>query len=109
MERGGNQQRLNLHQQISGMNSHDGGVLVIDDTGDRKSGSETAHVGRQYLGSVGKLDQGIVAVSSLWADERIYYPLHVKAYTPAEQLPLGKQDPAFHKKAEIDWPCKVVK
>jgi hypothetical protein len=96
-----NQQRLNIHQQISGMNSHDAGVLVIDDTGDRKSGRETAHVGRQYLGSVGKIDQGIVAVSSLWADEYIYYPLHVKAYTPAEQLPLGKQDADFHKKAEI--------
>jgi SRSO17 transposase len=25
--------------------------LVIDDTGDRKDGSATAHVARQYLGS----------------------------------------------------------
>ena len=31
-----------------------GGVLVIDDSGDRKDGSETAHVGKQYLGSVGQ-------------------------------------------------------
>ena len=53
------------------------GVLVIDDTGDRKDGTATAHVARQYLGSVGKVDNGIVAVTSLWADERIYYPLHV--------------------------------
>src|SRR5919202_6011011 len=29
---------------------HDRGVLVIDDTGDRKKGTHTAHVGRQYLG-----------------------------------------------------------
>ncbi len=26
------------------------GVLVIDETGDRKAGHKTAHVGRQYLG-----------------------------------------------------------
>jgi SRSO17 transposase len=53
---------------------HDGGVLVIDETGDRKHGTKTAHVGRQCLGSRGKIEYGIVAVSSLWADERVYYP-----------------------------------
>jgi SRSO17 transposase len=46
---------------------HADGVLVIDDTGDRKAGKRTAHVARQWLGSVGKVDNGIVAVSSLWA------------------------------------------
>lgn len=29
------------------------GALVIDDSGDRKDGTKTAHVGRQYLGRVG--------------------------------------------------------
>lgn len=37
-------------------------VLVIDETGDRKYGTHTAHVGRQYLGSLGKVDSGIVTV-----------------------------------------------
>ena len=32
------------------------GVLVIDETGDRNWGSKTAHVGRQSLGSSGKVD-----------------------------------------------------
>ena len=50
---------------------HAEGVLVIDDTGDRKAGSHTEHVARQWLGSIGKVDNGIVAVSSLWADERV--------------------------------------
>ncbi|RJG06072.1 hypothetical protein D3870_08670 [Noviherbaspirillum cavernae] len=40
------------------------GVLVIDDTGDRKDGCATDHVARQYLGSVGKIDNGIVAVTT---------------------------------------------
>jgi hypothetical protein len=30
---------------------HAGGVLVVDDSGDRKDGHATAHVARQYLGS----------------------------------------------------------
>src|SRR5262249_34687071 len=54
------------------------GVLVLDDPGDRKAGTKTAHVARQYLGSVGKIDNGIVAVTTLWADERVYYPLHLQ-------------------------------
>jgi hypothetical protein len=77
------------------------GVLVIDDSGDRKAGTRTAHVGRQWLGSVGKVDNGIVAVSSLWADEHVYYPLHVRPYTPAPRLPLGKKDAAFRTKPQL--------
>ena len=77
------------------------GVLIIDDTGDRKDGSATDHVARQYLGSVGKIDNGIVAVTTLWADEERYYPLHVAPYTPAVRLPDGKHDAAFHTKPQI--------
>jgi len=80
---------------------HAEGVLVIDDTGDRKDGSATAHVARQYLGSVGKIDNGIVAVTSLWADARCYYPLHVEPYTLAARLAKGKSDPAFRTKPVI--------
>ncbi len=76
-------------------------MLVIDDSGDRKAGSTTAHVARQSLGSIGKLAGGIVAVTSLWADERISYPLHVKPYTPAARLPKGKADPAFRTKPQL--------
>jgi SRSO17 transposase len=80
---------------------HEDGVLIIDETGDRKDGTKTAHVARQYLGSLGKVANGIVAVTSLWADERVYYPLHVEPYEPAERLPKGKQDPAFRTKPQI--------
>lgn len=77
------------------------GVLVIDDTGDRKDGCATDHVARQYLGSVGKIDNGIVAVTTLWAHELRYYPLHVKPYTPECRLAGGKQDPDFATKPQI--------
>lgn len=80
---------------------HAGGVLVIDDSGDRKDGSATAHVGNQYLGSVGKIDRGVVTVTTCWADERVYYPLHAVPCTPAHHFPGGKNDPAFRTKLQI--------
>jgi SRSO17 transposase len=80
---------------------HAAGALVIDETGDRKDGTHTAHVGYQYLGSIGKTANGIVAVSSLWADERVYYPLQVRPYTPAARLVGGKQHPAFRTKPQL--------
>ena len=66
-----------------GRTRNETGVLVIDETGDRKDGHKTAHVGRQYLANLGKIDNGAVSVTSLWADERVYYPLEVEPYTPA--------------------------
>lgn len=80
---------------------HAEGALVIDETGDRKDGTHTAHVGYQYLGSIGKLGHGLVAVSSLWADEQVYYPLQVRPYTPAARLAGGKQHPAFRTKPQL--------
>ncbi len=68
-----NQQRLDLLLAGAGTQPHDRGVLVIDESSDRKDGTKTAHVARQYLGSIGKIDNGIVAVSSLWVDEHVYY------------------------------------
>jgi len=77
-----------------------GGALVIDETGDRKDGKATAHVGKQYLGGIGKIDNGVVSVSSLWADERLYYPLEVEPYTPAHHFEGGKSNPGFRTKPQ---------
>jgi DDE superfamily endonuclease len=96
-----NQRRLALLVDDPATAPHDQGVLVLDDSGDRKAGTKTAHVARQYLGSVGKTDNGIVAVTSLWADERVYWPVHVVPYTPASRLPKGKTDPGFQTKPQL--------
>jgi hypothetical protein len=96
-----NQRRIGLLQADPATAPHAHGVLVIDDTGDRKDGRHTAHVARQYLGSVGKTDNGIVGVTSLWADARCYWPLHVVPYTPASRLPRGKTDPGFRTKPTL--------
>jgi SRSO17 transposase len=57
------------------------GVLVIDEHGDRKWGKKTAHVGRQWLANIGKTESGVVSVTSLLADEGIYYPVDFEPYS----------------------------
>jgi hypothetical protein len=96
-----NDRRVQLMCADPATTPHERGVLVIDDTGDRKDGTATAHVARQYLGSVGKTDNGIVAVTSLWADERCYWPVHAVPYTPASRLAAGDRDPRFRTKPQL--------
>jgi DDE superfamily endonuclease len=96
-----NERRVRLLCQDPATAPHDAGALVLDDTGDRKDGTATAHVARQYLGSVGKIDNGIVAVTSLWTDERCYWPVHAAPYTPAIRLPAGERDPGFRTKPQL--------
>jgi DDE superfamily endonuclease len=96
-----NERRVRLLCQDPATTPHDAGALVIDDTGDRKDGTATAHVARQYLGSVGKIDNGIVAVTSLWADERCYWPIHAVPYIPASRLSGGERNPGFTTKPQL--------
>jgi DDE superfamily endonuclease len=111
--------RLEVLHADPGTAPHAQGVLIIDETGDRKDGDRTAHVGRQYLGNRGKIENGVVSVSSLWADEGVYYPLAVEPYTPERWFAAGKADPAFRTKPQIAlelveqalaaaWPFRAV-
>ena len=96
-----NSRRLELLRADPATAPHGGGVLVIDDSGDRKDGAKTAHVGHQWLGRYGKTDNGVVTVTTVWADERLYYPVHAVPYTPAKHFPKGKSDPGFRTKLAI--------
>jgi SRSO17 transposase len=96
-----NQRRVELLLGDPATAPNDQGALVLDDSGDRKAGRHTAHVARQWLGSLGKTDNGIVCVSSLWADERVYWPIDMVPYTPASRLPRGKRDPGFRTKPQL--------
>ena len=58
-------ERLKLLRENPATAPNAQGVLVIDETGDRKDGHKTAHVARQYLGNVSKIDNSVVSVSSL--------------------------------------------
>jgi hypothetical protein len=66
-----------------------------------KDGTKTAHVGHQWLGRYGKTDNGVVTVTTVWADERLYYPVDAVPYTPAKHFAKGKNDPGFRTKLQI--------
>ena len=57
--------------------------------------------GRQWLANIGKTDNGVVSVSSLWADEGVYYPVDFEPYTPSHHFGGGKNDPKFRTKLKI--------
>jgi SRSO17 transposase len=78
-----NGRRLELLLEEPTTAANDEGVLVIDEHGDRKWGKKTAHVGKQWLGNIGKTENGVLSLSSLWAEEGMYYPLEVEPYTPS--------------------------
>jgi len=96
-----NERRIQLLLRDPRTRPDAGGVLLLDDSGDRKCGHATAFVSRQYIGSRAAIENGIVAVSTGWASERLYYPLHTVPYRPAPTLPEGTKDPAFRTKGQL--------
>lgn len=96
-----NERRLELLLEDPSTAPEGDGVLVIDEHGDRKWGKHTAHVGRQWLANIGKTENGVVSVSSLWADEGVYWPVDFEPYTPSHHFRDGKNDPAFRTKLKM--------
>ncbi len=76
-------------------------ALIVDDSGHRKSGNFTDGVGRQYIGEIGKIDNGIVTVTTHIYDGKKSLPLDLKLYQHANSLPEGKKDKEFKKKPEL--------
>ncbi len=61
-------------------------TLIIDETGDRKKGETTDYVKRQYIGNLGKIENGIVAVTAYGLLEGMTFPLTFEVYKPKERL-----------------------
>ncbi len=89
------QQRLHLIKQALGEREL---VLVIDDTGDPKKGHHTDYVKRQYIGNLGKIENGIVAVTADGVVDSITIPLLFEVYKPKERL---KPTDTYRSKPEI--------
>jgi SRSO17 transposase len=64
-------------------------ILIIDETGDRKKGDDTDYVKRQYIGNLGKIENGIVAVTAYGVIDGITFPLTFEVYKPKERLQAG--------------------
>lgn len=61
-------------------------ILIIDETGDKKKGSTTDYVKRQYIGNLGKIENGIVAVTAYGLLDGMTFPLLFEVYKPKERL-----------------------
>jgi hypothetical protein len=96
-----NERRLLVMNQCSQTRISRGFTLIVDDSGHRKSGNFTAGVGRQYIGEIGKTDNGIVVVTTHLYDGKKSLPLDVELYQHASSLPQGKKDIEFKKKPEL--------
>ncbi|MGL6344172.1 MAG: IS701 family transposase [Waterburya sp.] len=96
-----NERRLQLMNKCNQTRIRNNFALIIDDSGHRKSGNFTEGVGRQYIGEIGKTDNGIVIVTTHLYDGVRSLPLDVELYQKADSLPEGKEDKDFIKKPDI--------
>jgi len=96
-----NKRRLEIMHSCRQTKPHKDFTLILDDSGHRKSGNSTAGVGRQYIGEIGKTDNGVVLVTTHLYDGVRKLPLDAALYQHASSLELGKQDPKFVKKPDL--------
>ena len=96
-----NERRLVVMNQCSQTRINRGFTLIVDDSGHRKSGNFTVGVGRQYIGEIGKTDNGIVVVTTHLYDGKKSLPLDIELYQHGSSLPEGKKDIEFKKKPEL--------
>jgi SRSO17 transposase len=81
------QRRLNLILELTQKQAM---ILLIDETGDCKKGDRTDYVKRQYIGNVGKRENGIVAVTAYGLFKGMILPLCFEVYKPRERLKPGE-------------------
>ncbi|PSB59983.1 IS701 family transposase [Chroococcidiopsis cubana CCALA 043] len=73
-------------------------VLIVDETGDKKKGTSTDYVKRQYIGNLGKTENGIVVVTVYGVFCGMTFPLLFEVYKPKERL---KAEDKYRTKPEI--------
>ena len=96
-----NERRLQVMDRCSQTRISKGFTLIVDDSGHRKSGNFTDGVARQYIGEIGKTDNGIVVVTTHLYDGTKSLPLDIEIYRKASEFEQGKKDPEFKKKPTI--------
>ena len=73
------------------------GILISDDTGIPKKGTHSVGVQRQYSGTLGKIDNCQIAVTTVLRTARWTWPLAMDLYLPE----VWANDPARRSEAEI--------
>ena len=73
-------------------------IVIMDETGDKKKGKTTDYVKRQYIGNIGKVENGSVRVNGYGLIEGMTLPLTSEVYKPKERL---KEGDKYKSKPEI--------
>jgi SRSO17 transposase len=73
-------------------------IVIVDETGDKKKGHSTDYVKRQYIGNLGKIENGIVVVTVWGLFKGITFPLMFEVYKPKERL---KQEDEYKTKPQL--------
>ncbi len=73
-------------------------ILCIDETGDKKKGTTTDYVDRQYIGNLGKIENGIVSVNAYGIFQGITFPLIFKVFKPKKRL---KEEDKYKSKPQL--------
>lgn len=63
--------------------------VIIDETGDPKKGKKTDYVARQYIGRLGKVENGIVSVVAYGLIDGITFPILFEVFKPQKCLKPG--------------------
>lgn len=74
-----------------------GGVLIVDDTGIAKKGNHSVGVARQYSGTLGRVDNCQVLVTTHYVDGVFDWPAAAQVYLPESWT----DDPARCRKAQV--------
>ncbi len=61
-------------------------IIIVDETGDKKKGHSTDYVKRQYIGNLGKIENGIVVVTVWGLFKGMTFPLIFEVYKPKDRL-----------------------
>ena len=96
-----NERHLEIMNQQPANPIRNGFALIIDDNYHRKSGNFTGGIGRQYLGEIGKTDNGVVIVRTHLYNGVRSLPLDVELYQKLSFLPDSKDDQEFVKKTDL--------
>jgi hypothetical protein len=99
-----NRRRLERWQAHPYLGPHAGGVLIVDETGDPKRGQRIVLAAQHSLGKLGSrghVANGVVAVTSQWADGSRHVPLSRHALSPGESVAQGQERPALPHQAAV--------
>jgi SRSO17 transposase len=96
--------RDDCQQLVARAHAHPEAIGCVDESGTAKSGSQTAGAARQWLGSCGKVDNGVVGVHLSYSRPRFQCLLDSAVYLPKDWA----DDPERRKKvtSPTTW-CSV--